>query len=121
LLQSEDPPDHRNDRAERVPVDLDRLGGPARQALGQPLSDRGLDGVALDDPDARVQFRVQRLELVLDLRPGLAADLLADPLSIRGIAERDHAAPAPIAGLVSAVPAVVSVVEVAAVFAVATA
>jgi hypothetical protein len=62
--------------AERIGVDLDRLGGPARQSLGQPVGNRHVHRVARSGPDARVQLRVQRLELVLDLGPGLAADLL---------------------------------------------
>jgi hypothetical protein len=50
----------------------------------------------------------------------LAADLLADSLPIQAEAERDHAAPAPSAGpVVGAVPAVLPVIEIDAVFAVA--
>jgi hypothetical protein len=117
-----DPPGHREDRAERVPVDLDGLGGPAGQALGQPVGNRHIHRVARSGPDARVQLRMQRLELVLDFGPGLAAELLADPLPIRGVAERDHPAPAAGTGLVvRAVPAVAPVVEVDSVFAVAPA
>jgi hypothetical protein len=111
-----DPPHHRKDRAERVPVDLDGLGGPAGQALGQPVGNRHIHRVALDGPDASVQLGVQRLELVLDLGPGLAAELLADPLPAGVEAERDHPAPAAGTGLVvGAVPAVGPVVEVDAV------
>ena len=89
--------------AERLPVDLDGLGGPAGQVLGQPVSHGGPGRVTLDGPDARVQ----RPELVLDLGPGLAADLFAEPLPVRGRAERDHPAPVTRTDLVvSAVPAV---------------
>ena len=72
--------------------------------------------------NAGVKLGVQSLELVLDLGPCVAADLLADPLPVRGEAERDHPAPAPSTGsMVSAVLAVRPVIEVDAVFAVATA
>jgi hypothetical protein len=81
------PPDDREHRTKRISVDLDRLGGAARQALGQPVGNRHVHRVARSGPDARVQLGVQVLELVLDLGPGLAADLLADPLPVRGIAE----------------------------------
>jgi hypothetical protein len=81
------PPDDREHRTKRIGVDLDRLGGAARQALGQPVGNRHVHRVARSGPDARVQLGVQVLELVLDLGPGLAADLLADPLPVRGIAE----------------------------------
>jgi hypothetical protein len=121
-IPQRDPPDNREHRTERILVNLDRLGGPAGEALGRPVSHRSLDRVALDSPEARVELRVQRLEPVLNFGPGLAADLLADPLPVGGVAERHHPAPPARTGLVvSAVPAVVPVVEVDAVFAVATA
>ena len=42
-------PEH---KAKRVPVDLDRLGDPARESLGQSVSHGGLDCVTLDGPEA---------------------------------------------------------------------
>jgi hypothetical protein len=79
-----DPADDGQQRPQRIPVNLNRLGGAARQPLGQPVSHGLLDRVAVRGPDARVKLGVQLLELVLDLGPGRAADLLADPLPARG-------------------------------------
>src|SRR6266487_563655 len=121
-IPQRDPPDNREQRTQRAGEDLDRFGGAARQAFNQPVGHGGLDRVPLDGPDARVELGVQLLELVFDLGPGLAADLPADPLPVRDITERDHPAPPARTGLVvSAVPAVVPMVEVDAIFAVATA
>jgi hypothetical protein len=90
--------------------------------LVEPVGYSLLHRVTLSGPQASIQLRVQRLELVLDLGPCLAADLLADPLAGRVETERDHPAPAPGTGLVMrAVPAVRPMIEVDAVFAVATA
>ena len=119
ILQK-DRPDDGKERSQRVPVNLDRLGGTPRKPLRQPVGNGLLHGVPLHRPDARVQLGVQLLEPVLDLSLGLAADLLADPLSVRAEAERNHASPAPVTGpVVGAVPAVRAVIEVDAVFAVA--
>ncbi len=64
---------------------------------------------------------MQGLQLVLDLGLGLAANLLPDPLPVRAEAERYDAAPTSGADfVVAAVTAVTGVVEVDAVFAVAT-
>lgn len=73
-------------------------------------------------PHTCVQLCVQVLEPVPDLGPGLAADLLPEPRPVRVEAERYDAAPLARTGpVVGAVTAVGSVVEVDAVFAVATA
>jgi hypothetical protein len=42
----------REHRARRIPVDLDRLGGAARQALGPPVGNRHVHRVARSGPDA---------------------------------------------------------------------
>jgi hypothetical protein len=117
-----DRPDDGQQRPQRVPVRLDRLGRAPRQPFVQPVGHGLLDRVARRTAHARIQLAVQSLELVLDLGPGLAADFPADPLAVRIKPERDHPAPAPGTGLVmGAVPAVRPVIEVDAVFAVATA
>jgi hypothetical protein len=117
-----DPPDDRQQRPQRVPVRLDRLSSPPRQSLVQPVGHGLVDRVPLSRPQPGVQFGVQRLELVFDLGLGLAADLPAQTFPVRVEPQRDHASPAPSTGLMkSAVPAVAPVIEVDAVFAVATA
>jgi hypothetical protein len=116
-----DRPDNREQGPQRVPVDFDRFGGPIRQPLGQPVGNSLLDHVPVHSPHARVEFGVHLFELVSNLSLGLAADLLANPLTVRVEAERDHAAPAPVTGPVtSAIPAICPVIEVDAVFAIAS-
>jgi hypothetical protein len=60
-----DLPNHREHRAKRIPVDLDRLSSPTWEALGQPVGNRHIHRIARSGPDASVQLRMQRLELVL--------------------------------------------------------
>jgi hypothetical protein len=84
-------PDNREQGPQRVPVDLDRLGGTVRQAFGQPVGHGLLNGVPVHCPEARVELGVHFLQLVSDLGLGLAADLLADPLPVR--VEADETTP----------------------------
>jgi hypothetical protein len=49
-----DPPDYREHRAQRIPVDLDRLGRPAWQALSQPVGHGHVQRVTRDRPNASV-------------------------------------------------------------------
>jgi hypothetical protein len=78
-----DRPDNREQRAQRVPVNFDRLGSTVRQTLGQPVGNSLLNRVPVHSPHAGVEFGVHFFELVPNLSLGLAADLPPNPLAVR--------------------------------------
>ena len=82
---------------EDVLVLLDRLGGPAVKALGEPVFGGAPDGVVRLRPDAGFDVAVEGFEPVLDDGLGLAGDLAPDPLGVRVESEADHSAPAAVA------------------------
>jgi hypothetical protein len=85
------------DRGEDVLVLLDRLGGAAVQALGEPVFGGAADRVVRLGPDACFDVAVERLEPVLDDGLGLPGDFAADPLAVRVESEADHSPPASVA------------------------
>jgi hypothetical protein len=82
---------------EDVLVLLDRLGGPAVKALGEPVFGGAPDRVVRLCPDACFDVAVQRLEPVLDDGFGLAGDFAPDPLAVGVVSEADYSAPAAVA------------------------
>jgi len=89
--------DDGQDRGEDVLVLLDRLGGPAVQALREPVVGGAPDRVVRLRSDAGFDVAVEGFEPVLDDGLGLAGDFAPDPPAVRVLSEAYHSAPPAVA------------------------